>query len=62
MLCMNMLISLLEETQELDPNEKKIYQRDFLMQFRYHSQSMEKPQGLPAIGDIMIDQVKLLVM
>ncbi|XP_076817515.1 eukaryotic translation initiation factor 4 gamma 3-like isoform X2 [Clavelina lepadiformis] len=49
-------ISEQKETQELDPNEKKIYQRDFLMQFRYHSQSMEKPQGLPAIGDIMIDQ------
>ena len=40
---------------------KKVYDREFLLQFRFHSSSMEKPIDLPPIDEIIMDKVRKVV-
>nr|CAB3241855.1 eukaryotic translation initiation factor 4 gamma 3 [Phallusia mammillata] len=45
-----------QEEDQADVNDKKVYDRTFLMQFRFHNTSMEKPRDLPTIEDIIMDR------
>uniref|UniRef100_A0A4W5PBA2 Eukaryotic translation initiation factor 4 gamma 1 n=1 Tax=Hucho hucho TaxID=62062 RepID=A0A4W5PBA2_9TELE len=39
-----------------DPEEKKRYDRDFLLGFQFISAAMSKPEGLPQISDVVLDK------
>ncbi|XP_076000528.1 eukaryotic translation initiation factor 4 gamma 1-like isoform X2 [Genypterus blacodes] len=45
-----------EQWKPIDPEEKKIYDREFLLGFQFSSASMNKPEGLPAISDVVLDK------
>ncbi|XP_056148646.1 eukaryotic translation initiation factor 4 gamma 1a [Lampris incognitus] len=45
-----------EQWKPIDPEEKKRYDREFLLGFQYISASMNKPEGLPAISDVVLDK------
>uniref|UniRef100_A0A672IKW1 Eukaryotic translation initiation factor 4 gamma 1 n=1 Tax=Salarias fasciatus TaxID=181472 RepID=A0A672IKW1_SALFA len=40
----------------INPEEKKKYDREFLLGFQFISASMNKPEGLPAISDVVLDK------
>ncbi|KAJ0022366.1 hypothetical protein NQD34_009856 [Periophthalmus magnuspinnatus] len=40
----------------INPEEKKKYDREFLLGFQFISASMNKPVGLPAISDVVLDK------
>uniref|UniRef100_A0A4W4H8B0 Eukaryotic translation initiation factor 4 gamma, 1a n=1 Tax=Electrophorus electricus TaxID=8005 RepID=A0A4W4H8B0_ELEEL len=40
----------------LNPEEKKKYDREFLLGFQFISASMHKPEGLPHISDVVLDK------
>ena len=42
----------------LNAEEKKKYDREFLLGFQFITASMNKPVGLPAISDVVLDQVQ----
>uniref|UniRef100_A0A8C0BPX0 Eukaryotic translation initiation factor 4 gamma 1 n=1 Tax=Buteo japonicus TaxID=224669 RepID=A0A8C0BPX0_9AVES len=53
-------VSLLSPTAEqwkpLNPEEKKRYDREFLLGFQFIFASMQKPEGLPQITDVVLDK------
>ncbi|XP_057713072.1 eukaryotic translation initiation factor 4 gamma 1a isoform X2 [Corythoichthys intestinalis] len=46
-----------EQWKPINPEEKKRYDRKFLLGFQFISASMNKPEGLPAIDDVVLDKV-----
>ena len=46
-----------EQWKPLDPEEKKRYDREFLLGCQFVSASMHKPEGLPLISDVVLDKV-----
>ncbi|XP_026994560.1 eukaryotic translation initiation factor 4 gamma 1 isoform X3 [Tachysurus fulvidraco] len=46
-----------EQWKPLNPEEKKKYDRVFLLGFQFISASMHKPEGLPQISDVVLDKV-----
>ncbi|XP_077579994.1 eukaryotic translation initiation factor 4 gamma 1a isoform X2 [Stigmatopora nigra] len=46
-----------EQWKPIDPEEKKRYDRKFLLGFQFISASMNKPEGLPSIDDVVLDKV-----
>ncbi|XP_056246690.1 eukaryotic translation initiation factor 4 gamma 1a isoform X2 [Seriola aureovittata] len=46
-----------EQWKPIDPEEKKRYDREFLLGFQFISASMNKPEGLPIISDVVLDKV-----
>ncbi|KAJ1087472.1 hypothetical protein NDU88_000643 [Pleurodeles waltl] len=47
-----------EQWKPLNPEEKKSYDREFLLGFQYIVASMQKPEGLPQISDVVLDKVQ----
>lgn len=47
-----------EQWKPINPEEKKKYDREFLLGFQFSSASMNKPEGLPAISDVVLDKVQ----
>uniref|UniRef100_A0A8D0DGP5 Eukaryotic translation initiation factor 4 gamma 1 n=1 Tax=Sander lucioperca TaxID=283035 RepID=A0A8D0DGP5_SANLU len=45
-----------EQWKPIDPEKKKQYDREFLLGFQFISASMNKPEGLPAISDVVLDK------
>ncbi|XP_074544288.1 eukaryotic translation initiation factor 4 gamma 1a isoform X2 [Halichoeres trimaculatus] len=45
-----------EQWKPIDPEEKKRYDREFLLGFQFISASMHKPEGLPLISDVVLDK------
>ncbi|XP_061776363.1 eukaryotic translation initiation factor 4 gamma 1a isoform X2 [Nerophis ophidion] len=43
--------------KELSPDDKKCYDRDFLLRFQFINASLHKPEGLPIINDVVLDKV-----
>ncbi|CAB1442508.1 unnamed protein product [Pleuronectes platessa] len=46
-----------EQWKPINPEEKKQYDRDFLLGFQFIGASMNKPEGLPTISDVVLDKV-----
>ncbi|XP_029308570.1 eukaryotic translation initiation factor 4 gamma 1a isoform X2 [Cottoperca gobio] len=44
-----------EKWKPIDPEDKKRYDREFLLGFQFIGASMNKPDGLPAISDVVLD-------
>lgn len=51
-----------EQWKPINPEEKKKYDREFLLGFQFSSASMNKPEGLPAISDVVLDKVQPLTL
>lgn len=49
--------STAEQWKPLNPEEKKRYDREFLLGFQFIFASMQKPEGLPQITDVVLDKV-----
>ncbi|XP_078522280.1 eukaryotic translation initiation factor 4 gamma 1 isoform X4 [Lissotriton helveticus] len=47
-----------EQWKPLNPEEKKSYDREFLLGFQYIVASLQKPEGLPQISDVVLDKVQ----
>lgn len=47
----------LEHWKPINPEEKKRYDREFLLGFQFISASMHKPEGLPHITDVVLEKV-----
>lgn len=47
-----------DQWSPLNPEGKKHYDREFLLQFQYESAATSKPAGLPDIPDIVLDKVR----
>uniref|UniRef100_A0A4W4G3S2 Eukaryotic translation initiation factor 4 gamma, 1a n=1 Tax=Electrophorus electricus TaxID=8005 RepID=A0A4W4G3S2_ELEEL len=45
-----------EHWKPINPEEKKRYDREFLLRFQFISASMHKPEGLPHITDVVLDK------
>ncbi|XP_058489421.1 eukaryotic translation initiation factor 4 gamma 1-like isoform X2 [Solea solea] len=45
-----------EQWKPINPEDKKHYDREFLLGFQFMSASMNKPEGLPAISDVVLDR------
>ncbi|XP_066459421.1 eukaryotic translation initiation factor 4 gamma 1 isoform X2 [Eleutherodactylus coqui] len=45
-----------EQWKPLNPEEKKSYDREFLLGFQFIVASMTKPEGLPQITDVVLDK------
>ncbi|KAL7400525.1 hypothetical protein ABVT39_013470 [Epinephelus coioides] len=45
-----------EQWKPINTEEKKQYDREFLLGFQFISASMNKPEGLPAISDVVLDK------
>lgn len=50
-----------EQWKPLNPEEKKRYDREFLLGFQFIFASMQKPEGLPQISDVVLDKVSVTV-
>lgn len=48
-----------DQWKPINPEEKKKYDREFLLGFQFISASMNKPEGLPAISDVVLDKVRM---
>uniref|UniRef100_A0A7N6BW25 Eukaryotic translation initiation factor 4 gamma, 1a n=1 Tax=Anabas testudineus TaxID=64144 RepID=A0A7N6BW25_ANATE len=46
-----------EQWKPINPEEKKRYDREFLLGFQFIGASMHKPEGLPVISDVVLDKV-----
>ncbi|XP_044148436.1 eukaryotic translation initiation factor 4 gamma 1 [Bufo gargarizans] len=46
-----------EQWKPLNPEEKKSYDREFLLGFQFIVASMQKPEGLPQITDVVLEKV-----
>lgn len=46
-----------DQWKPINPEEKKKYDREFLLGFQFISASMHKPEGLPQISDVVLDKV-----
>uniref|UniRef100_A0A5F8GK39 Eukaryotic translation initiation factor 4 gamma 1 n=1 Tax=Monodelphis domestica TaxID=13616 RepID=A0A5F8GK39_MONDO len=51
----------LDQWKPLNPEEKKRYDREFLLGFQFIFASMQKPEGLPHISDVVLDKVAPLL-
>ncbi|XP_026061836.1 eukaryotic translation initiation factor 4 gamma 1-like isoform X3 [Carassius auratus] len=45
-----------EQWKPINPEEKKRYDREFLLGFQFIGASMNKPEGLPHISDVVLDK------
>ncbi|XP_015216886.2 eukaryotic translation initiation factor 4 gamma 1a isoform X5 [Lepisosteus oculatus] len=45
-----------EQWKPINPEEKKKYDREFLLGFQFICASMQKPEGLPHISDVVLDK------
>nr|XP_040026889.1 eukaryotic translation initiation factor 4 gamma 1a isoform X4 [Gasterosteus aculeatus aculeatus] len=45
-----------EQWKPIDPEDKKRYDREFLLGFQFISASMNKPDGLPSISDVVLEK------
>ncbi|XP_048102582.1 eukaryotic translation initiation factor 4 gamma 1a isoform X2 [Alosa alosa] len=45
-----------DQWKPINPEEKKRYDREFLLGFQFISASMSKPEGLPHISDVVLDK------
>ncbi|MEE6528031.1 hypothetical protein FKM82_029903, partial [Ascaphus truei] len=45
-----------EQWKPLNPEEKKGYDREFLLGFQFIVASLQKPEGLPQITDVVLDK------
>ncbi|KAF4076278.1 hypothetical protein AMELA_G00212570 [Ameiurus melas] len=45
-----------EHWKPINPEEKKRYDREFLLRFQFMSASMHKPEGLPHISDVVLEK------
>ncbi|KAM3930406.1 eukaryotic translation initiation factor 4 gamma 1 isoform 2-T3 [Leptodactylus fuscus] len=45
-----------EQWKPLNPEEKKSYDREFLLGFQFIMASMQKPEGLPQITDVVLEK------
>uniref|UniRef100_A0A7N5ZTZ7 Eukaryotic translation initiation factor 4 gamma 1 n=1 Tax=Anabas testudineus TaxID=64144 RepID=A0A7N5ZTZ7_ANATE len=45
-----------EQWKPINTEEKKKYDREFLLGFQFISASMNRPEGLPAISDVVLDK------
>ncbi|KAG8002241.1 Eukaryotic translation initiation factor 4 gamma 1, partial [Nibea albiflora] len=45
-----------DQWKPINAEEKKKYDREFLLGFQFISASMNKPEGLPAISDVVLDK------
>uniref|UniRef100_A0A667YPJ2 Eukaryotic translation initiation factor 4 gamma, 1a n=1 Tax=Myripristis murdjan TaxID=586833 RepID=A0A667YPJ2_9TELE len=45
-----------KQWKPINPEEKKRYDREFLLGFQFISASMHKPEGLPVISDVVLDK------
>lgn len=52
-----LLLPTAEQWKPLNPEEKKRYDREFLLGFQFIFASMQKPEGLPQITDVVLDKV-----
>ena len=48
-----------EHWKPIDPEDKKRYDREFLLGFQNCTASLSKPEGLPHISDVVLDKVHL---
>lgn len=48
----------LDQWSPLNPEGKRLYDRDFLLSVQYSSESTQKPAGLPDLPEIILDKVK----
>lgn len=46
-----------EQQEQLDPVEKKLYKREFLLSLQFISPSLKKPDGLPRICGVVLEKV-----
>ncbi|XP_074507392.1 eukaryotic translation initiation factor 4 gamma 1-like isoform X2 [Sebastes fasciatus] len=46
-----------EQWKPIDPEDKKWYDREFLLGLQFISASMNKPDGLPTISDVVLDKL-----
>ncbi|MEQ2184234.1 hypothetical protein GOODEAATRI_005807 [Goodea atripinnis] len=46
-----------DQSGPIDPEAKKQYDREFLLGFQFISASMHKPEGLPVISDVVLDEL-----
>ncbi|XP_028988105.1 eukaryotic translation initiation factor 4 gamma 1a isoform X3 [Betta splendens] len=46
-----------DQWKPINPEDKKRYDREFLLGFQFISASMHKPEGLPVISDVVLDKV-----
>uniref|UniRef100_A0A7N8YFN4 Eukaryotic translation initiation factor 4 gamma, 1a n=1 Tax=Mastacembelus armatus TaxID=205130 RepID=A0A7N8YFN4_9TELE len=46
-----------KQWKPINPEEKKRYDREFLLGFQFISASLHKPEGLPIISDVVLDKV-----
>ncbi|XP_075577748.1 eukaryotic translation initiation factor 4 gamma 3 isoform X7 [Pelecanus crispus] len=46
-----------EQWKPLDPEGKKQYDREFLLDFQFMPACIQKPEGLPPISDVVLDKV-----
>lgn len=46
-----------DQWKPLNLEEKKRYDREFLLGFQFIFASMQKPEGLPHISDVVLDKV-----
>lgn len=53
---------LSEQWKPIDPEEKKRYDREFLLRCQFITASMHKPEGLPSISDVVLDKVGVGLM
>lgn len=51
------LVFLVDQWKPLNLEEKKRYDREFLLGFQFIFASMQKPEGLPHISDVVLDKV-----
>lgn len=47
----------LDQWSPLNPEGKRLYDRDFLLSVQYSSESTQKPAGLPDLPEIILDKV-----
>jgi len=52
------LPSLSEQWKPIDPEDKKRYDREFLLGFQFITASMNKPDNLPTISDVVLEKVR----
>lgn len=50
-----------EQLKANDLDDKKRYDRDFLLGCQFISASMHKPEGLPTISDVVLDKVSVVI-
>ena len=52
-----LILILIDQWSPLNPEGKRLYDRDFLLSIQYSSESTQKPAGLPDLPDIILDKV-----